>query len=87
MARGDSYQLQGQQGGVYLSGAQGAQTATGSFRNIVALTQTTISAMTSNFVTDSGGAVTALVIPAGTAVGGQFKNVTISSGTAIFYYA
>jgi len=43
--------------------------------------------MTSNFVNDSGGAVTALVIPAGTAVGGQFKNVTISSGTAIFYYA
>ena len=84
MARGDSYQLQGQQGGVYLSGAQ---IATGSFRNIVALTQTTISAMTSNFVTDSGGAVTALVIPAGTAVGGQFKDITISSGTAIFYYA
>ena len=84
MARGDSYQLQGQQGGVYLSGAQ---TATGSFRNIVALTQTTISAMTSNFVNDSGGAVTALVIPAGTSVGGQFKNITISSGTAIFYYA
>jgi len=84
MARGDSYQLQGQQGGVYLSGAQ---TATGSFRNIVALTTTTITVMTSNFVSNTGAAITALVIPAGTAVGGQFKNVEISSGTAICYYA
>ena len=47
MARGDSYQLQGQQGGVYLSGAQ---TATGSFRNIAALTATTITGMTSNLL-------------------------------------
>ena len=84
MARGDSYQLQGQQGGVYLSGAQ---TATGSFRNIAALTATTITGMTSNFVSDVNAPITALVIPAGTSVGGQFKDVTISSGTAIFYYA
>jgi hypothetical protein len=84
MARGDSYQLQGQQGGVYLSGSQ---IATGNFRNIVALTTTTITTMTSNFVSDINAPITALVIPAGTSVGGQFKNVTISSGTAIFYYA
>jgi hypothetical protein len=43
--------------------------------------------MTSNFVSDVNVPITALVIPAGTAVGGQFKDVTISSGTAIFYYA
>ena len=69
---------------MYLSGSQ---IATGNFRNIVALTTTTITTMTSNFVSDINAPITALVIPAGTSVGGQFKNVTISSGTAIFYYA
>jgi len=87
MARGDSYQLQGQQGGVYLEYVATTLTATGSFRNIVALTQTTISAMTSNFVTSTGAAVTSLVIPAGTSVGGQFKDISITGGKVICYYA
>jgi len=76
--------LQGQQGGVIITGTQ---TATGSFRNIVALTTTTITVITSNFVSNVNAPITALVIPAGTSVGGQFKDVEISSGTAICYYA
>jgi hypothetical protein len=86
MARGDSYQLQGQQGGVYLSGAQNS---TAKFRVIHALTTTVIDGFNGvNIVDNNNSAITGgLTLPANTVVGGQFDGVSISSGTCICYYA
>jgi len=85
MARGDSYQLQGQQGGVYLSGTQ---FSTKKFRVIHALTATVIGGFTStNIVDDAGAPITTLTLAANTVVGGQFDGVQLSSGSVICYYA
>jgi hypothetical protein len=86
MARGDSYQIQGQQGGVVLSGAD---SITGSFRWIQAVTNTVL-------LTDTGETAGNLVdianldnitLLAGTGIGGAFTKVQIGSGVAIAYYA
>ena len=85
MARGDSYQLQGQQGGVYLSGTQ---FSTKKFRVIHALTATVISGFTGcNIVDDAGDPITTLTLAANMIVGGQFDGVQLASGTCICYYA
>jgi hypothetical protein len=85
MARGDSYQLQGQQGGVYLSAGQNS---TAKFRVIHALTTTVIDGFNGcNIVDSNGTAITGLTLAANTVVGGQFDGVSISSGTCICYYA
>lgn len=85
MARGDSYQLQGQQGGVYLSGAE---TATGNFRIIHALTTTVIAGFgVSNIKNTSGNNPTSVSLAANTQLGGQFTDVALTSGTCICYYA
>ena len=79
--------MQGQQGGVYLSGA--SDTALGTFRVIHALTATVIDGFTStNIVDSSGSQMTAgFSLGAGTQLGGQFKDVVLTSGTCICYYA
>jgi hypothetical protein len=86
MARGDSYQLQGQQGGIVLTGAD---SATGSFRWIQAIEDSVL-------LTDTGETAGNLVdiinldgktLPAGLGIGGVFSKVQISSGTVIAYYA
>jgi len=87
MARGDSYQLQGQQGGVYLSGTQFSLKK---FRVIHALTDTVISGFNgTNIVDDSGNAINGLglTLKANTVVGGQFDGVSLTSGNVICYYA
>ena len=85
MARGDSYQLQGQQGGVYLSGTENSLKK---FRVIHALTATVIDGFTStNIVDATGNPITSLTLAANTVVGGQFDGVSLSSGTCICYYA
>ena len=85
MARGDSYQLQGQQGGVYLSGTESSLKK---FRVIHALTATIINGFTStNIVDASGNPITSLTLAANTVVGGQFDGVSLDSGTCICYYA
>ena len=85
MARGDSYQLQGQQGGVYLSAGQ---ISTNKFRVIHALTATVIDGFTSTNIVDStGNAITGLTLGANAVVGGQFDGVSVSTGTCICYYA
>lgn len=84
MARGDSYQLQGQQGGVVLTGAA---SATGSFRWIQAIEDSVL-------LTDTGetaGNLTDIInldgktLVAGTGLGGKFTKVEISSGTVVVY--
>jgi len=84
--RGDSYQLQGQQGGIVLTGAD---SATGNFRWIQAIEDSVLLA-------DSGetaGNLTDIInldgktLPAGAGLGGIFTKVQISSGTVVAYYA
>jgi hypothetical protein len=85
MARGDSYQLQGQQGGVYLSGTQ---SSSNKFRVIHALTATVINGFNgTNIVDSTGNAITGLTLAANTVVGGQFDGVSLASGSVICYYA
>jgi hypothetical protein len=85
MARGDSYQLQGQQGGVYLSGTD---ESTKKFRVIHALTATVIDGFVStNIVDTNGDPITTLTLAANTIVGGQFDGVSLASGSVICYYA
>ena len=84
--RGDSYQLQGQQGGIVLTGAD---SATGSFRWIQAIEDSVL-------LTDTGETAGNLadiinldgkILPAGAGLGGIFTKVEISSGTVVAYYA
>jgi hypothetical protein len=86
MARGDSYQLQGQQGGIVL---KDADSATGRFRWIQAIEDSVL-------LTDTGetaGNLTDIInldgktLPAGVGIGGGFTKVQISSGLVIAYYA
>ena len=86
MPRGDSYQLQGNQGGIVLTGAD---SATGSFRWIQAIEDSVL-------LTDTGETAGNLAdiinldgktLPAGAGLGGIFTKVQISSGTVVAYYA
>jgi len=86
MPRGDSYSLQGQQGGIVLTGAD---SATGSFRWIQAIEDSVL-------LTDTGETAGNLAdiinldgktLPAGAGLGGIFTKVQISSGTVVAYYA
>jgi hypothetical protein len=86
MARGDSYQLQGQQGGVYLSAGE---ISTKKFRVIHALTDTVIDGFNgTNIVSTSTGLpINGLTLKANAVVGGQFDGVSVLSGSVICYYA
>lgn len=84
--RGDSYQLQGQQGGIVLSGAD---SAVGNFRWIQAIEDSVL-------LTDTGETAGNLAnisnldnkkLLAGAGIGGMFTKVQISSGLVIAYYA
>ncbi len=86
MGRGDSYQLQGQMGGIVLTGAD---SATGSFRWIQAIEDSVL-------LTDTGETAGNLAdianldnktLLAGIGLGGIFSKVQIASGTVIAYYA
>ena len=86
MARGDSYQLKGQQGGIVL---KDADSATGRFRWIQAIEDSVL-------LTDTGetaGNLTDIInldgktLPAGVGIGGGFTKVEISSGLVVAYYA
>jgi hypothetical protein len=86
MGRGDSYLIQGQQGGIVLTSAD---SATGTFRWIQAIEDSVL-------LTDTGetaGNLTDIInldgktLPAGVGIGGIFTKVEISSGTVIAYYS
>ena len=86
--RGDSYQLQGQQGAVTISGAG---TTTGNFRWILCAADTVISSMSGN-VLGVGGAspntsLSGVTLPAGFGFGGTVTSITLTSGTVIAYTA
>jgi len=85
MARGDSYQLQGQQGGVVLTGAD---SVTGTFRWIQAIEDSVILSDTGETAGNLADIVNldGKTLVAGTGLGGVFTKVQISSGTVVAYY-
>ncbi len=85
MARGDSYQLQGQQGGVVLSVGGTQQTYEGQVRWIQCVTDCVFSNLEGNLRNVSN--LEGKTHVAGSGIGGAFTNVTISSGTATLYDA
>ena len=84
MARGDSYQLQGQQGGKVFTAANGA--VTGSFRWLQVVNDATFSAFASN-LEDSNAKLITISHNAGTGIGGLVTGFTVASGVVIGYYA
>jgi len=84
MARGDSYQLQGQQGGKVFTVANGA--VTGSFRWLQVVNDATFSAFASN-LEDSSTKLITISHNAGTGIGGLVTGFTVASGVVIGYYA
>lgn len=83
MARGDSYQLQGQQGGtVFNTGG----VASGSFRWVQIVSDTVFSAFASN-LTDGSTKLITITHPAGTGIGGNITGFTVTSGVVIAYTA
>jgi len=84
MARGDSYQLQGQQGGVVFN-AGGV--ASGNFRWIQIVNDTIFSAIASPNLTDASSKLITITHPAGTGLGGVFTGFTVTSGVVIAYTA
>jgi hypothetical protein len=79
MARGDSYQLQGQQGGQVYTSADGA--VTGNFRWLSIVTDTSFSAIESSNLMNAATQLIDITIPAGRDLGGVFTGFTIASGT------
>lgn len=82
--RGDSYQLQGQQGGLAITSANGAVTR--NFRTLKVVNAAVLSVLTSNIEGGSTKLIT-ITLPAGLEIGGQITAVTVSSGVVIGYDA
>ena len=85
MPSGDSYQLQGQQGGIVLTGAD---SATGTFRWIQAVEDSVILSDTGETAGNLADIINldGKTLLAGFGLGGVFTKVQISSGTVIAYY-
>lgn len=85
-AKVEAYYVQGQAGGIVLTGAD---SATGTFRWIQAIADTVLLCDTG----ETAGNLTDIInldnvtLPAGVGIGGVFTKVQIGSGTAIAYYA
>lgn len=86
MPRGDSYLVQGQQGGIVLTGAD---SATGPFRWIQVIEDAVLLADAGETAGNLDDIVNldGKTLLAGLGIGGVFSKVEISSGTVIAYYA
>jgi hypothetical protein len=82
MPRGDSYQLQGQQGGHVLNAGEGA--VTGNFRWIQMVEDTVFTTITGSNLTNTAD-LAGITHLAGTGIGGTFTAITVASGTCIAY--
>jgi hypothetical protein len=83
MARGDSYQLQGQQGGVVINAGGGAN---GPFRWIQVINDTVLDSIGDNDFPDAG-LLMGPTLPAGVGIGGRFGSIDVLTGLVIAYYA
>jgi hypothetical protein len=84
-----SYDLQGHGGGVVIDDSDpgiGTNTQTGLFRWVQCVTDCTFTTVASSNIVQPGAGL-ATTSPAGVGFGGMFTTVTLSSGTAILYYA
>jgi hypothetical protein len=84
MPRGDSYQLQGQQGGVVIT--PGAGTVTGPFRWVQVIQDTVLAGIVTTNIADDGDLLST-TIPAGIGIGGNISEIDLTSGLVIAYYA
>jgi len=84
MARGDSYQLQGQQGGIVFNAAD---VATGPFRWIQIVNDTVLSAIVAPNLIDADTKLITITHPAGSGIGGNITSFTVTSGVVIAYLA
>jgi hypothetical protein len=85
MGRGDSYQLQGQEGGIVLS-SPGQTSAAGPFRWVQVVTDTVFDDFISANI-DNSTSLQGKTIPAGIGIGGVTTFVDVISGTVICYRA
>ena len=81
MGRGDSYQLQGLQGGVVL-GAGDSTAAGDEFRWLQFVSDSVLTSVTSNLAGDS---LVGPTFTAGSGIGGIFSGITVTSGLVIAY--
>jgi hypothetical protein len=82
MARGDSYQLQGQQGGIVFNAGQ---SATGPFRWVQIVNDTVFSAFVAANLADASTKLITITHPAGSGIGGNITSFTVTSGVVIAY--
>lgn len=83
MPRGDSYQLQGQQGGTAYVSGDGA--VTGQWRWLHFPVDTVFSNLEGNIAGIAN--LEGITFPAGTGLGGQFTALTVTSGVVVAYDA
>ena len=83
MARGDSYQLQGQQGGVVLGAGEGV---TGNFRWIQIINDAVLETVTAPNLSGANINLIGPTLPAGLGIGGKFTQITVLTGLVIAYY-
>ncbi len=82
MPRGDSYQLQGQQGGEVLSAST---SSIGPFRWLQVISDVVLDDLTATNLAGSEIELIGITIPAGIGIGGNFTNVAVASGVLIAY--
>jgi len=86
MASAISWDLQGQGGGIVLSTA--ATTYTGKIRWIQVVNDAVLATVASASGSITGATrLTAITLPAGLGIGGDFSQVILTSGVVIVYYA
>lgn len=87
MPRGDSYQLQGQQGGIVIIAND---LTSGPFRWIQGVTDFKLRSQTGETTSSNIANLEELndqAIPAGVGIGGRFEQVELEEGIVIAYYA
>jgi hypothetical protein len=86
--RGESYQLQGQQGAIVITDTA-AHTA--NYRWILCAADTVIATISGNVLSNAGvspnTSLSGITLPAGFGFGGVISSITLTSGTVIAYLA
>lgn len=84
MARGDSYQLQGQGGGIVIGAGS---STTGNFRWIQVINDAVLDDLVSSNVIGLAAIIDPVILPAGLGIGGSFSSISVATGLVIAYYA